>query len=356
MKRSFLPVLVICTLLCCSPVFAVDSYGVAGSFNSWNPADPASQLKLADGLWSLETFLHAGVVEYKFTADHAWKVNWGDDKESDELPQNGAAVKGAGNIVCSLGKSGTYRFSFNPETGNYLLALIEASPDQPEPPQPPIPPELPPQTGSDFREETIYFLITTRFYDGDEKNNFYCRDRIKKGDPHWRGDFKGLIEKLDYLEDLGFTAIWITPPVENRSGLDYHGYHAYDWTKIDPRLESPGATYKDLIDACHKRNIKVIQDVVVNHSSNYGIRGQVWIDRLPVKYFRKPGLTLDWPYTGNLGNYQWKYRMDNDNPIAPEWFRERLNTDAEGVVPLLDPVTGKTVPDVNCNPNRFFGV
>ena len=44
-------------------------------------------------------------------------------------------------------------------------------------------------------------------------------------DPHWRGDFRGLIQRLDYIRDLGFTAIWITPPVENRSGLDYHGYH-----------------------------------------------------------------------------------------------------------------------------------
>ena len=96
----------------------------------------------------------------------------------------------------------------------------------------------------DFREETIYFVITTRFYDGDPANNFFCRDRIhfdaagNAVDPHWRGDFKGLIARLDYIRDLGFTAIWITPPVENRSGLDYHGYHPYDWTRIDPRLLS----------------------------------------------------------------------------------------------------------------------
>ena len=88
-----------------------------------------------------------------------------------------------------------------------------------------------PSPVNDFREETIYFLMTTRFYDGDPSNNFFCRDRIafnaagEATDPHWRGDFKGLIERLDYIRDLGFTAIWITPPVENRSGLDYHGYH-----------------------------------------------------------------------------------------------------------------------------------
>ena len=106
----------------------------------------------------------------------------------------------------------------------------------------------------DFREETIYFVITTRFYDGDPSNNFFCRDRIRFDpatgeaiDPHWRGDF-GLIQRLDYIRDLGFTAIWITPPVENRSGLDYHGYHRLRLDAIDPRLESPDATYQDLIN------------------------------------------------------------------------------------------------------------
>ena len=128
----------------------------------------------------------------------------------------------------------------------------------------------------DFREESIYFLLTTRFYDGDPSNNFFCRDRIKFNsageaeDPHWRGDFKGLIQRLDFIRDLGFSAIWITPPIENRSGLDYHGYHGYDWTQIDPRLESPDAIFQDLIHAAHARGIKIIQDVVINHSCQYG--------------------------------------------------------------------------------------
>ncbi|HSQ63533.1 MAG TPA: alpha-amylase family glycosyl hydrolase, partial [Polyangiaceae bacterium] len=97
----------------------------------------------------------------------------------------------------------------------------------------------------DFREETIYFLMTTRFFDGDPSNDYYDRDRVVLGDPTWRGDFKGLIQQLDYIHDtLGFTAIWITPVVENRSGLSYHGYHGYDFTRVDPRLESPGATFQ----------------------------------------------------------------------------------------------------------------
>ncbi len=219
----------------------------------------------------------------------------------------------------------------------------------------------------DFREETIYFLITTRFYDGDPSNNFFCRDRIKFNratgepeDPHWRGDFKGLIARLDYIRDLGFSAIWITPPVENRSGLDYHGYHAYDWTRIDPRLESPDATYQDLINEAHRRGIKIIQDVVINHSCQFGIRGKVWIDHLPIKYYVPAGSEqgrLDYgPYKGNLGNYAWPNRDDIDNPLAPDWYRDRHGRDPEGMEPLRDPRTGEIVPKPGYNPGRFFGI
>lgn len=213
---------------------------------------------------------------------------------------------------------------------------------------------------TDFREETIYFLLTARFYDGDESNNYYNRDRIEPGDPHWRGDFKGLIAQLDYIKELGFTAIWITPPVENRSGLDYHGYHAYDWFKIDPRLESAGATYQDFIDAAHTKGLKVVQDVVINHSSQYGIRNEVWIDHLPIKYYVEPGTEQgdidNGPYQGNLGDYLSLNRDDNDNPVAPQWFRDRHNSDPEGIVPLVDPKTGETVPQAGYDANRFFGI
>ena len=212
----------------------------------------------------------------------------------------------------------------------------------------------------DFRKETIYFLLTARFYDGDESNNYYNRDRYKAGDPHWRGDFKGLIQKLDYIKDLGFTAIWITPPVENRSGLDYHGYHAYDFYKVDPRLESPDASYKNFIDAAHAKGLKVIQDVVINHTSQYGLRNTVWIDHLPIKYYVPTGGVqgniVNGPYIGNLGDYNSTFRDDNDNSVAPQWFKERHNSDAAGTVPLVDPKTGTTVPKAGYDANRFFGI
>ena len=125
---------------------------------------------------------------------------------------------------------------------------------------------------SDFRDETIYFVITTRFYDGDSSNNVHCWDgkAINGSDTPWRGDFKGLIDKLDYIKALGFTAVWITPVVKNASGYDYHGYHAINFKEVDKRYESADVTYQDLIDAVHERGMKIIQDVVFNHTGNWG--------------------------------------------------------------------------------------
>ena len=127
---------------------------------------------------------------------------------------------------------------------------------------------------SDFRDESIYFVMTTRFYNGDESNDAHCWDGVSKGlntnDPEWRGDFKGLIEKMDYIKALGFTAIWITPIVKNASGYDYHGYHAINFKEVDPRYESEDVKFQDVINAAHKRDMKIVLDVVFNHSGNFG--------------------------------------------------------------------------------------
>lgn len=127
---------------------------------------------------------------------------------------------------------------------------------------------------SDLREDSIYFVITTRFYDGDTGNNVHCWDDQQANnpdsDPAWRGDFKGLADKLDYIKALGFSAIWITPVVTNASGYDYHGYHAIDFKSVDVRYESSDFTYEDLISAAHDKGMKIIQDVVWNHTGNFG--------------------------------------------------------------------------------------
>ena len=133
---------------------------------------------------------------------------------------------------------------------------------------------------TDFRDESIYFMMTTRFYDGDTGNNVLCWDnqseQIKTKDPCWRGDFQGVIDKLDYIKALGFTAIWITPVVQNASGYDYHGYHAMDFQHVDCRYQSSDgskdgdAMFQELIDKAHAKGIKIILDIVLNHTGNFG--------------------------------------------------------------------------------------
>lgn len=329
-----------------TPVCSLPSLHLRGTFNGWSSTAMSC---VDDGVWSgVAEFGSAGDERFKFDVYADWSQNYGDNQA------DGIADAGGNDIP--VGTAGSYTVTLDESTMAYALSCDAGA-----------------CAGGggggggggngqngDFRSETIYFVLTARFYDGDASNNYYNRDRILDGDPHWRGDFKGLIERLDYIQDLGFTAIWVTPPVTNRSGLDYHGYHAYDWTEVDPRLESDGASYQDLIDAVHARGMKIVQDVVVNHSSQYGIRDQVWIDHLPIKYYVPAGGAQgevdNGPYQGHLGDYLSTYRDDNDNPVAPQWFRDRHDSDAAGIVPLVDPKTGTTVPLAGYDANRFFGI
>ena len=127
-----------------------------------------------------------------------------------------------------------------------------------------------------WEEQVVYFVMTDRFANGDRSN-----DDQKKGeyDPtntakYSGGDLQGIIDHLDYIQGLGATAIWITPPVANmwwdplqQSG-GYHGYWARNLTKVDEHLGTLD-TYKALSDALHKRGMYLIQDVVPNHMGNF---------------------------------------------------------------------------------------
>ena len=136
------------------------------------------------------------------------------------------------------------------------------------------PTHVDPTDSLDPREDTLYFVMTTRFYDGDSGNNVHCWDdhvaNNPDSDPAWRGDFKGLAEKLDYIKALGFNAIWVTPIVTNASGYDYHGYHAMDFSTVDARYESDDFDFDDLILAVHQKGMKIYQDVVFQHTGNFG--------------------------------------------------------------------------------------
>ncbi|HTF97457.1 MAG TPA: alpha-amylase family glycosyl hydrolase [Cellvibrio sp.] len=316
-----------------------DSWYFRGTSNNW----ASTLMTVQNGLHCTQQQFSAANTNPRFKIDHF--ANW-----IESYPQADYVV--SANTL--------YAICFNPGTKVITVTHLNSSVSSSNSSTSRAASSISTIGNGDFRKETIYFLLTARFYDGDPSNNYYNRDRYKAGDPHWRGDFKGLIQKLDYIKDLGFTAIWVTPPVENRSGLDYHGYHAYDFYKVDPRLESPGAGYKEFIDAAHAKGLKVIQDVVINHTSQYGLRNAVWIDHLPIKYYVPAGGTqgnvVNGPYLGNLGDYKSEFRDDNDNPIAPAWFRERHTSDGAGVTPLIDPKTGTTVPKAGYDPNRFFGI
>ena len=176
---------------------------------------------------------------------------------------------------------------------------------------------------TDFRDEQIYFVMTTRFYNGDPSNDTQCWDaqNYNVGDPAWRGDFKGLIEKLDYIKALGFTAVWITPVVENASGYDYHGYHARNFSKVDKRYESEDVKFQDLIDAAHAKGMKIILDIVLNHTGNFGEENlcklftrdweadQSMIDECMMPYTQKDGGKLPDNYLSLAGGEQYAKRL-----------------------------------------------
>lgn len=134
----------------------------------------------------------------------------------------------------------------------------------------------------DWDESVIYFMVTDRFFDGNESNNAangpqtYGKDNAGL---YHGGDFAGITQKLDYLEDLGINTIWITPIVENIPGVQvtgegaddvpynaaFHGYWASDFTKLNPALGTR-EEFQTLIDQAHNRGIRIMVDIVVNHA------------------------------------------------------------------------------------------
>lgn len=134
----------------------------------------------------------------------------------------------------------------------------------------------------DWDESVIYFMVTDRFFDGNESNNTasgaqtYGKDNAGL---YHGGDFAGITQKLDYLENLGINTIWITPIVENIPGVTvtdtgkedvpynaaYHGYWASDFTKLNPTLGTK-EEFQTLIDQAHNRGIRIMVDIVVNHA------------------------------------------------------------------------------------------
>lgn len=133
------------------------------------------------------------------------------------------------------------------------------------------------------QDEVIYFVMPDRFENGDPSNDMggVDGDRLSHGfDPtdngfFHGGDLKGLTNRLDYIQSLGATAIWLTPifenkPVQGPPGLESAGYHGYwitDFLNVDPHIGTR-EDFKAFVDAAHARGMKVYMDIISNHTAD----------------------------------------------------------------------------------------
>ncbi|MBQ5924055.1 MAG: glycoside hydrolase family 13 protein [Alistipes sp.] len=119
--------------------------------------------------------------------------------------------------------------------------------------------------------DLVYLIMPDRFANGNPENDFTddTAEKAQRSHPGRRhgGDLEGMMAHLDYIADLGATAIWSTPLLlDNENGASYHGYSCSDYYLIDPRFGS-NELFKEYVEECHKRDLKVIMDIVPNHSS-----------------------------------------------------------------------------------------
>ncbi|MDI9635483.1 alpha-amylase family glycosyl hydrolase [Geitlerinema splendidum] len=162
----------------------------------------------------------------------------------------------------------------------------------------------------EFRQETLYFIVVDRFHDGDPDNSegpnpeLFDPERQDWG-KYWGGDLQGVIDKLDYLKNLGVTAVWLTPLFEQVEALfvesaAIHGYWTKDFKRINPRFiaqtdnpslnqtqETKDTVFDRLVEELHKRNMKLVLDIVCNHSNPDfdGKKGELYDDGVKIADF-----------------------------------------------------------------------
>ena len=202
---------------------------------------------------------------------------------------------------------------------------------------------------SDYRarlpqDEVIYFVLPDRFENGDTSNDRggLTGDRLKTGfDPTSKGfynggDLKGLKNRLDYIQGLGATALWLAPvfknkPVQGPKGQESAGYHGYwitDFASVDPHFGT-NAEFKSLVDAVHARGMKFYMDIVVNHTADViSFEECVGQNRCPYRSI------ADYPYQRRGGV--------NGAPINPGFSGERDGS-AANFARLKDPNYAYTV-------------
>src|SRR4028119_1959468 len=162
----------------------------------------------------------------------------------------------------------------------------------------------------EFRQETLYFLVVDRFNDGDPDNSEGPNPELydpegKDWGKYWGGDLQGIIDKLDYLKDMGVTAVWLTPLFEQVEALfieqaAIHGYWIKDFKRLNPRFiakgdnpsinqtqETKDTVFDKLVYELHQRNMKLVLDIVCNHSNPdfSGKKGELYDDGVKIADF-----------------------------------------------------------------------
>ncbi len=174
-------------------------------------------------------------------------------------------------------------------------------------------------------KDLIYLIMPDRFSNGDPKNDVIAGMRetsLSRDSMYTRhgGDLQGIINHLGYLKDLGVTAIWLTPEIENdEPRASYHGYALTDYYKVDPRYGT-NELYKTFVAKCHEMGLKVVKDLVHNHAGTEG-----WILRdMPMKSW-----VHQWPkYTNS--NFRDAAVMDphgdalDKKVMLDGWFDRRM--------------------------------
>lgn len=164
--------------------------------------------------------------------------------------------------------------------------------------------------------DVLYLLMPDRFAQGRPENGkveMRCSYEVDRNDPNARhgGDLAGIEQHLDYIAELGVTAIWLNPVLENdMEGGSYHGYAITDFYRVDPRFGT-NEEYVQLIEKAHERGIRVVMDMIFNHCGS----GHPWMRE-------KPG--RDW--FNNLGQYV-QTNHDKEayfDPYVSDYDRETL--------------------------------
>ncbi|KQV54056.1 MULTISPECIES: alpha-amylase family glycosyl hydrolase [unclassified Duganella] len=178
-----------------------------------------------------------------------------------------------------------------------------------------------------WENATVYFLVTDRFANGDKSNDL-AYGRKADAAPlrgFMGGDFKGLTAKIKsgYFDDLGVDVIWTTPPVEQvHAGTDegtgksygFHGYWARDFTAVDANLGTE-KDFRDFVEAAHARGIRVLLDVVMNHTGPVTEADPVWpegwVRTEPQCQYKDLPSTVSCTLVKNLPDF----RTESDTPV-----------------------------------------